>query len=141
MIRIYVWILMAYSSVTWVNSKKTIKSFRAFTRTVIRIRVELSLKCRKNYETMRYIRNLFGCHCMFLSSNYCMIFFDFSCKTRMYNWSWMPGSSCMHTRKMSEPLLHHYMWSQCWMQGDQTSCNLLLQTRVWGRSIPYLWRT
>ena len=67
--------------------------------------------------------------------------FSFSHKTRMHYWSWMPRSSCMYSWKMSEPLLHHYLWSQCWMQGDQTSCNLFLQTRVWGRSISYLWRT
>ena len=72
----------------------------------------------------------------------CMIFiFLFSKKTRMHLWSWMPRSSCMHTWKMSKPLLHHYLWSQCWMQGNQTSSNLLLQTRLWGRSLPYLWRT
>ena len=41
--------------------------------------------------------------------------FSFSHKTRMHHWSWMPRSSCMYSWKMSEPLLHHYLWSQCWM--------------------------
>ena len=66
---------------------------------------------------------------------------SFSKETWMYNRSRMSRPLSMYSWKMSKSLLHHYLWSQCWMQGDQTSSNLLLQTRLWGRSISYLWRT
>ena len=91
--------------------------------------------------TVQCLLRKYQCHHILQKSNSIISYKIFSTKAWMYYWPRMPRPPCMYQRKVSESLLHHNLWSQCWMQGSEAQSSLYMQTRVWGRPLSHLWRT